>query len=121
MKIRIHASTTLTLSSASASVPGLPLWQVVPTRDSAGLRLTDFMMLIPRLRNRSPAEIERASSDIQSVLALHHDVVFADLNLKLNLLWVSLRPRPGAISELVAAIRQRVPEAVLVAHYAPPR
>ena len=119
MKIRIHASTTLTLSSAS--VPGLPLWQVVPTRDSAGLRLTDFMMLIPRLRNRSAAEIERASSDIQSVLALHHDVVFADLNLKLNLLWVSLRPRPGAISELVTAIRLRVPEAVLVAHYAPPR
>jgi hypothetical protein len=48
-------------------------------------------------------------------------VVFADLNLKLNLLWVSLRPRPGAISELVAAIRLRVPEALLVAHYAEPR
>ena len=52
---------------------------------------------------------------------LHQDVVFADLNLKLNLLWVSLRPRPGAISELVAAIRLRVPEALLVAHYAEPR
>lgn len=117
MKIRIHASTTLTTSAG----PGLPLWQVAPTRDVAGRRLTDFMMLIPRLRSRPRAEIERASRDIQAVLALHQDVVFADLNLKLNLLWVSLRPRQGAISELAAAIRLRVPEAVLVAHYAEPR
>jgi hypothetical protein len=119
MKIRIVASTTLT-TDANA-VPGLPLWQLAPTRDTAGGRLTDFMMLIPRLRSRPRAEIERASRDIQAVLALHQDVVFADLNLKLNLLWVSLRPRPGAISELVAAIRLRVPEAVLVGHYADPR
>jgi hypothetical protein len=116
MKIRIYASSTLTMRSGSA--PGLPLWQVAPTRDSAGRRLTDFMMLIPRLRSRPPEDIELASRAIQSVLALHQDVVFADLNLKLNLLWVSLRPRPGAISELAAAIRLRVPEAVLIAHYA---
>jgi hypothetical protein len=116
MKIRIYASTTL--SNAVEPSPGLPLWQFAPTRDSAGVRLTDFMMLIPRLRTRPHVEIERASRDIQAVLSLHQDVVFADLNLKLNLLWVSLRPRQGAISELVAAIRLRVPEAVLVAHYA---
>jgi hypothetical protein len=75
------------------------------------------MMLIPRLRSRPSTEIERTSHAIQTVLSLHQDVVFADLNLKLNLLWVSLRPRPGAISELVAAIRLRVPEAVLVGHH----
>jgi hypothetical protein len=118
MKMRIHASTTL--STSVDAVPGLPLWQLAPTHDSAGQRLTDFMMLIPRLRSRPRDEIERASSDIQAVLALHPDVVFADLNLRLNLLWVSLRPRQGAISELVAAIRLRVPEAVLVAHHADP-
>jgi len=116
MKVRIYTSAApMTVAGA---VPGLPLWQLAPTRDTAGARLTDFMMLIPRLRSRPQAEIERASRDIQAVLALHQDVVFADLNLKLNLLWVSLRPRPGAISELVAAIRLRVPEAVLVGHYA---
>lgn len=119
MKIRIYASSTLTVTAGT--LPGLPLWQVAPTRDSAGRLLTDFMMLIPRLRSRPVAEIERAARDIQAVLSLHQDVVFADLNLKLNLLWVSLRPRPGAISELVAAIRLRVPEAVLVAHHAEPR
>jgi len=119
MKVRIYTSTTPTTNARS--VPALPLWQLAPTRDTAGVRLTDFMMLIPRLRTRPRAEIERASRDIQAVLALHQDVVFADLNLRLNLLWVSLRPRPGAISELVAAIRLRVPEAVLVGHYADPR
>src|SRR5574340_1848503 len=114
MKIRIHASSTLT----TVAGPGVPLWQIAPTRDLAGKRLTDFMMLIPRLRSRPHVEIERASRESQDVLALHQDVVFSDLNLKLNLLWVSLRPRQGAISELAAAIRLRVPEAVLVAHYA---
>jgi hypothetical protein len=117
MKLRICPPTALT----EAASPALPLWQLAPTHDASGHMLTDFMMLIPRLRTRSPVEIERASRDIQAVLALHQEVVFADLNLKLNLLWVSLRPRPGAISELVAAIRRRVPEAVLVAHYAEPR
>lgn len=119
MKIRIYASTAL--ASASEAVPGLPLWQVVPSRDQTGNRLTDFMMLIPRLRSKPAAEIERASRAIQTVLSLHQEVVFADLNLKLNLLWVSLRPKPGAISELAAAIRICVPEAVLVAHHADPR
>ncbi len=117
MKMRIYTSATLT----EAVSPAVPLWQLAPTHDPGGRLLTDFMMLIPRLRTRPQHEIERASRDIQAVLSLHQDVVFADLNLKLNLLWVSLRPRPGAISELVAAIRLRVPDAVLVAHYAEPR
>ncbi len=117
MKVRIYTGAAL----PDAASPALPLWQLAPTRDLGGHRLTDFMMLIPRLRTWPIGEIERASRDIQAVLSLHQDVVFADLNLKLNLLWVSLRPRQGAISELAAAIRLRVPEALLVAHYAEPR
>jgi len=114
MKIRLRVPSDL--SAALTREPGVPLWQLAPTHDAAGRRLTDFMMLIPRLRERSAVEIQRASGDIQAVLALHQDVVFADLNLKLNLLWVSLRPRPGAIIELAAAIRLRVPEALLIAN-----
>jgi len=117
MKIRIHSSAAL----SGAVSPAVPLWQLAPTHDAGGQLLTDVMMLIPRLRRRPLIEIERASRDIQAVLALHQDVVFADLNLRLNLLWVTRRPRPGAIRELVAAIRLRVPEAVLVGHYAEPR
>ena len=52
MKVRIYTSTTLTI--ASGTEPALPLWQLAPTRDSAGVRLTDFMLLIPRLRTRAP-------------------------------------------------------------------
>jgi len=55
MKIQIHASSTLT--TVVETGPGLPLWQVAPTRDLAGKRLTDFMMLIPRLRSRPRVEI----------------------------------------------------------------
>lgn len=101
--------------------PGEPLWQRAPTRDDEGRLLTHFMMLMPRLRSRTPQDIERTSLELHTLLSLHRDVVFADLNLKLNLLWVSLRPSPGAISELVAAIRPCVPEALLVAHHADPR
>jgi hypothetical protein len=115
--VKIRIDTSSAPIAVAESSPGLPLWQIAPTRDSSGRRLIDFMMLIPRLRSRTPDEIERASRDIQAVLAMHQDVVFADLNLKLNVLWVSLRSRPGAISELVAAIRLRVPEAVLVGHH----
>lgn len=115
MKLLIDASTTL--NSTTTREAARPLWQVAPTRDPSGQRLTDFMMLIPRLRDRPQGEIMRASNEIRALLVMHQDVVFADLNLKLNLLWISLRPRPGAIAELAAAIRLRLPEAVLVAHH----
>lgn len=95
-----------------------PLWQRAPTRDSDGRRLADFMMLIPRLGSSSAGEIEHVSRIIRTVLGLFSEVVFADLNLKLNVLWVSIRPRHGVISEIAAAIRTLVPGAVLVAHHA---
>lgn len=104
---------------ATPCEPGLPLWQRAPTRDSEGARLTDFMMLIPRLSRQPAGEIESVSRIIHTVLGLHKEVVFADLNLKLNLLWVSLRPRQGAIIEIAAAIRTLVPCAILVAQ--PPK
>ena len=94
---------------------GVPLWKVVPTRDQDGCLLTDFMMLVPRLRNRSQPYIETTLENIQAVLGGYQEVVFADFNLPINVLWVSLRPRPGLTLEVVAAIRSRVPEALLVA------
>lgn len=114
MKISIPASTLL--RPRLACQPGQPLWRIVPTRDEDGHLLTDFMMLIPRLKEKSSGEVERTSGYIRSVLTLHSEVVFADLNLALNLLWVSLRPKRGAMSEIAAAIRVLVPEAVLVAN-----
>lgn len=97
------------------TAPAEPLCRIVPTRDADGKRLIDFMMLVPHLRDKPEIDRQATFGHIQRVLGRHTEVVFADINLKLNLLWVSLRHRPGVICEIVHAIRQRVPEAVLVA------
>ena len=99
--------------------PATPLWKRVPLRDEDGQRLNDFMMLIPGLGRRPAARLESTLAELQAVLGHYGDfVVFADLNLKLNLLWISLKPAPGIGLELAAAVKQRVPEAMLVANKA---
>lgn len=74
------------------------------------------MMLIPRLRDKPRGEFLGTVERIQSVFrSYEHAVVFADLNTRLNLLWVSVRPIPGICLELPCAIKVAVPEALLVA------
>jgi hypothetical protein len=93
-----------------------PLWKRVPTRDDDGTRLSDFMMIIPKLRKRPRTYVQRVVEEIQCVLHhYHHVVVFADLNLELNVLWVSIKPVVGMCTEIPAAIKSRVPEALLIA------
>ena len=43
-------------------------------------------------------------------------MVFAEFNLKLNLLWVSIRSIQGIRLEIATAIQEQVPEAKLVSH-----
>jgi hypothetical protein len=94
-----------------------PLWRRVPKRDEVGRPYVDFMMLAPRLNKRPSHEQESIVLLVRGVL-VHYDewVVFADLNLKINVLWVSMKQRPGLMSELVAAIRVKVPEFHLIGH-----
>lgn len=94
--------------------PGEPLWKVVPTRDENGKLLSDFMMLIPGLRHRPEHQIQATLDQIHCALVQFQEVVFANLNLKLNLLWVSVRVRSGITLDIAAAVRSRVPEAVLI-------
>jgi hypothetical protein len=96
--------------------PGVPLWKIAPTRDEDGVSLCDFMVLIPRLKSRQAGYIGNAQNWIAGVLERHEEVVFANMDLKLNLLWVSHRYRAGLMLEIVSAIRLHLPEAVLVAH-----
>ncbi len=96
--------------------PGEPLWKRVPTRDAQGARLCDFMMIIPRLKSRQPLYVQQAQTHIARVLSVHAEVVFANLDLQLNVLWVSYQYREGLMLEIVNSIRLQVPEAVLVAH-----
>ena len=96
--------------------PAEPLWQRVPTRDDEGRLLGDFMMIIPRLNSLSTQKLQNIIDKLDKLLGLYQDaVVFADLNLKLNVLWVSHRPRSGIGLELAAAIHACIPEARLVA------
>ncbi len=95
---------------------GVPLWQRVPARDEHGQRLSDFQMVFPDLRSRAPWRMEETLMHIGRVL--HHYrswVVFADLNLRTTLLWVSIRPRPGLTLEIPGAILELVPSARLLA------
>jgi len=61
--------------------------------------------------------IDNAIQDVHIVLThFSKVVVFAEFNLKLNLLWVSIRPVQGIRFEIATAIQEQVPEAKLVSH-----
>jgi len=91
-----------------------PLYERVPTRDEHGQRLSDFMVLFPGLRDRPAHQLVEAMGRIQVVLGQYAEVVFADLNVRLNLLWVSVRPKPGVILEISGALKLYMPEALLI-------
>ena len=96
--------------------PAEPLWKRVPSRGHDGRPLSDFMMFIPRLRDKPKREFAVTVARLQRVFEHYqHAVVFADLNPRLNVLWVTVKPIPGMCLELAAAIKLAVPEALLVA------
>ena len=108
------------LMCAPGLEPAEPLYARVPIRDETGQYLSDFMMIIPGLRKRSVHLRQEIISRIDHVLQLYQrTVVFADLNLKTNVLWVSVKPVPGIRLELPAVIKFHVPEALLVSHRVP--
>lgn len=75
------------------------------------------MMLVPSLKKASPADQMDCLTRIQAVLTeLGDDVLFADFNRDINVLWISHRCRQGVTLELCTAIRERVPEAKLIAN-----
>jgi hypothetical protein len=96
----------------------VPLWKRVPTRDPEGHAYNDFMMLIPKLRDYEPTQLRAIIHKIETVLkAYEPEIVLADLNLKLNVLWVTIEPRIGLSIEIAALIHHLIPEAKLVAQH----
>ncbi|NOX09028.1 MAG: hypothetical protein GXP22_06000 [Gammaproteobacteria bacterium] len=115
MKSSIQQSQELRLSSETLAAE--PLHRRVPMVDENGKPLSDFMMFIPKLRSKPAHIIQQSIARIERVLKSYPDVVvFADLNLKINVLWVSIRPIPGMFIELPSQIKKMVPEAILVSH-----
>ena len=106
-----------TLAGALPLEAAEPLYRRAPRTDAeSGKPLSDFMMFIPRLRQKPPRLIQDIIHRIELVLHQHSDiVVYADLNLQINVLWVVVRPVPGACLDLPMAINDQVPEALLVA------
>lgn len=93
----------------------MPLWQLAPTRGRSGQGMADFMMLIPGLADRSAVERVHAQNVVREICESYGEqVAFADINLSLNLLWVSVDARPGLAGRVAASIRQRLPDALLV-------
>ncbi len=97
--------------------PSEPLWKRAPTRDEQGHLLSDFMMIIKGLSQRPVRYQQDVIRRLENVMAAYRQsVLFVDLNMKLNILWVSLRSRPAIGREISAMIQRAVPEALLVSH-----
>lgn len=104
------------LPTSADTLPATPLYKRAPREDEKGNPLSDFMMIIPKLRTRPETFIRDTINKIERILAQHDNVVvFADLNLKLNVLWVVVKPLPGICWDLPVEINDAVPEALLVA------
>ncbi len=91
-----------------------PLYDRAPTLDENGKPYADFMMLIPKLNKLEVPELKQKMAALQAVLLSFPEVVFVDLNMRLNLLWVSFTPKVGLIEQMVVDVQQKLPEAKLI-------
>lgn len=108
-------SVTGRLIRQTAWDPAQPLWHLVPTHGCDGHCLADFMMLIPGLRTRSPQYRDQVAQAIREVCETFGDrVAFADINIPINVLWVSVVAEPGLAGRVAASVREQVPEALLI-------
>lgn len=104
-------SITLSLGLA----PAEPLWKVAPTRDEEGNRVSDLLMIIPKLKTKPKHHIQKTLCEIELALKQFRSlVIFANVDMKLNTLWVSFKARPGLFLEITSALKLHVPEAVIV-------
>ena len=97
--------------------PGQKLWRYAPARDAQGESLCDLMMLLPGLKQDRSLHIV-VMAQLQSVLEGFGDkVFFADLNIRLGILWVTVKSEPGLCGEVVGAIRDRIEGARAICNY----
>jgi hypothetical protein len=106
-----------TLDTPSQLGPGGDLWRYAPVRDAQGNALSDLMMLLPGLQGNG--HLSRLMLEqLQDVLDGFGDrILFADLNIRLGILWVSVSAEPGLCADVAQAIRTRIEGARLVCNY----
>ncbi|MFV1982630.1 MAG: hypothetical protein ACC657_03745 [Thiohalomonadales bacterium] len=112
----ISSINNSTIKQSLEIYPNEPLWKRVPTHDEHGNLLSDFMMLIPGLNKSDKIDFLETINSLNLLFTQYNKyVVFIDLNVKLNLLWVSVRNQPGICLELPTMIKSIIPNALLVA------
>ncbi|MCK4833170.1 MAG: hypothetical protein KAT12_00295 [Gammaproteobacteria bacterium] len=95
--------------------PAEPLWKLAPTRDKEGGPVSDVLMIIPKLKTKPEQYIKDTLANIEFALKqFSDDVLFANVDMKLNTLWVSFKAVPGVYGDIVSTLKTSVPEAVLV-------
>ena len=95
--------------------PAEPLWKLAPTRDKDGGPVSDVLMIIPKLKTKPEQYIKDTLANIEFALKqFNNEVLFANMDMKLNTLWVSFKAVPGIYSDIVSTLKTNVPEAVLV-------
>ena len=95
--------------------PAEPLWKLAPTKDKDGGPVSDLLMIIPKLKSKPELYIKDTLANIEFALKQYNnDILFANIDMKLNTLWVSFRAVPGVYGDIVSTLKNNVPEAVLV-------
>jgi hypothetical protein len=95
--------------------PAEPLWKLAPTRDENGGPVSDILMIIPKLKSKPEHYIKDTLANIEFALTqFNNEILFANIDMNLNTLWVSFRAVPGIYCNIVSTIKTNVPEVVLV-------
>jgi len=95
--------------------PAVPLWQRVPTRTDAGERASDFIMLLAGIKQLSSTQKQLIYDTLYQALKMYHaDILLAEINTRMNTLWISHKPRPGLGAEIAAMVHHHVPQAKLI-------
>jgi hypothetical protein len=95
--------------------PAEPLWKLAPTHDEDGGPVSDVLMIIPKLKTQPEQYIKDTLANIEFALKQYNnEILFANVDMKLNTLWVSFKAVPGVYADIVSTLRANVPEAVLV-------
>jgi hypothetical protein len=114
--IIVHQGGDSMEASARLS-PGGDLWRYAPARDVQGRALSDLMLLLPGVQDKRELSF-MIRQQLQDVLeGFGERVQFADLNLRLGILWVTVESEPGLCGDVVDAIRGRIEGARAVCHY----
>ncbi len=95
--------------------PAKPLYKLAPTRDENGGPVSDLLMIIPKLKTKPEQYIKDTLANIEFALKqFSNEVLFANVDMKLNTLWVSFKAVPGVYGQIVSTLKINVPEAVIV-------